>query len=192
MQMPIQPTVRGDQGAPRSRNTDLPVDRPSEASPKPEPASPPSSGGVLRPSSLRRYWENALEQACQGKTPFIVALADLDRFKGINDGWGHQVGDAFLQNLTRIWRAKLQEGEILARLGGDEFACLFCRSLRRLQLLRRKVEQELAAGFPDLPVGVSLGYAQFHPKVPQDSGALTRLADERLYKEKRRRKQRRV
>ena len=138
----------------------------------------------------RRYWENALEQACQGKTSFIVALADIDRFKEINDGWGHQMGDAFLQDLTRIWRSKLQEGEILARLGGDEFACLFCRSPRRLQLLRQEVEQGLAAGFPDLPVGVSLGYAEFQPRHPATPKDLTAAADRRLYQEKRQRKKR--
>lgn len=138
----------------------------------------------------RRYWENALEQACQGKTSFIVALADIDRFKEINDGWGHQMGDAFLQDLTRIWRSKLREGEILARLGGDEFACLFCRSPRRLQLLRQEVEEELAAGFMDLPVGVSLGYAEFQPRHPATPRDLTAAADRRLYQEKRQRKQR--
>lgn len=132
----------------------------------------------------RRYWENALEQACQGKNPFIVAMADIDRFKEINDGWGHLMGDAFLRDLTRIWRSKLQEGEILARLGGDEFACLFCRSPRRLKLLRQEVEQELAAIFPDLPVGVSLGYAEFQPQHPATPQDLTAEADRRLYQEK--------
>ncbi len=138
----------------------------------------------------RRYWEKALEQACQGKTSFIVGLADIDRFKEINDGWGHLTGDAFLRELTRIWRSQLQEGEILARLGGDEFACLFQRSPRRLQLLRREVEQKLAASFPDLPVGVSLGYAEFQPRHPATPEDLTAAADRRLYQEKRQRKQR--
>ncbi|MCX5892998.1 MAG: diguanylate cyclase [Deltaproteobacteria bacterium] len=145
---------------------------------------------VLTGAYNRRYWENALEQACQGKTRFIVAMADIDRFKEINDGWGHQMGDAFLQDLTRIWRIKLQEEEILARLGGDEFACLFCRSLHRLKRLRQEVEQELAATFPDLPVGVSLGYAEFQPRQPSTPQDLTAAADRRLYREKRQRKKR--
>lgn len=138
----------------------------------------------------RRYWGNALGQACRGQTPFLVAMADIDRFKEINDGWGHQMGDAFLQDLTRIWRNKLQEGEILARLGGDEFACLFCRSPHRLKLLRQEVEQELAASYPDLPVGVSLGYDEFQPQNPATPEALTAVADRRLYREKRQRKKR--
>ena len=107
-----------------------------------------------------------------GQTPFILALADIDRFKEINDGWGHQMGDAFLQEMVRSWTAKLQEGEILARLGGDEFACLFCRSLRRLKLLRQEVEQDLAAAFAELPVGLSLGYARFQPRASGHSRRL--------------------
>ncbi|MCL4502708.1 MAG: diguanylate cyclase [Deltaproteobacteria bacterium] len=136
----------------------------------------------------RRYWENVLDQACRGKTRFTVAMADIDLFKEINDGWGHLTGDAFLRDLTRIWCTKLQEGEILARLGGDEFACLFCRSMRRLKLLRQEVEQELAVIFPDLPVGVSLGYAEFHPRQPATPQDLTAEADDRLYRDKRQRK----
>ena len=138
----------------------------------------------------RRYWENALGQACQGKTSFIVGMADIDRFKEINDGWGHLTGDAFLRELTQIWRSQLREGEILARLGGDEFACLFCRSPRRLQLLRQEVEQKLAASFPDLPVGVSLGYAEFQPRHQATPKDLIATADRRLYQEKRQRKKR--
>lgn len=137
----------------------------------------------------RWYWENAITQACRGGTPFIVALADVDRFKEINDGWGHQVGDAFLRELVRHWTGKLEKGEILARLGGDEFACLFCRPLGRLKTLHQEVERELAADFKDLPVGLSLGYAQFQPRRPLSPEALMAQADSRLYREKHRRRQ---
>ncbi len=138
----------------------------------------------------RRYWQNALAHGCRGQTAFILVLADIDRFKEVNDGWGHQVGDAFLQELARIWGGKLRQGEILARLGGDEFACLFRRSVPRLKLLRQEVERELAAVFPGLPVGVSLGYARFDPEREADPESLMGQADRRLYREKRRRKQR--
>ena len=136
----------------------------------------------------RRYWENALMQACQGESPFLLALADIDRFKEINDGWGHQVGDAFLRDLTRIWSGKLQDSEIFARLGGDEFGCLFHRSPNRLKVLRLEVEKTLTAIFPDLPVGLSLGYVQFQPTRPMDCSTLMGRADSLLYREKRRRK----
>ncbi|MCK9377308.1 MAG: diguanylate cyclase [Syntrophobacterales bacterium] len=136
----------------------------------------------------RRYWDNILRQAAQGATPFLVAIVDVDGFKGINDRWGHQLGDDFLIELGRIWSENLEEGEVLARLGGDEFVCLFHRPLTRLNLLRQHVEQELSAAFPELPVGLSLGYASFHPRRPATAVTLLSQADRRLYQEKSRRR----
>jgi diguanylate cyclase (GGDEF)-like protein len=132
----------------------------------------------------RRYWDAALEQACRGDTSFLVAIIDVDQFKEINDREGHQVGDAFLIELGRAWSARLQEGEILARLGGDEFACLFYRSRSHLILLCRQVERRLMAVFPNLPVGLSLGYARFHPRRPTSAATLMAQADRRLYQNK--------
>ena len=136
----------------------------------------------------RRYWDGVLRRACQGTTPFLVAIADVDGFKAINDHWGHQLGDIFLIQLARIWSAKIQEGEVLARLGGDEFVCLLHSPLPRLHLLRHQVEQELAAAFPELPVGLSLGYARFHPQKPASAADLLTQADRRLYRDKNRRR----
>lgn len=132
----------------------------------------------------RRYWDIALEEACRSGTPFLVVMADVDRFKEINDRWGHLVGDAFLQELARAWKAQLQEPEILARHGGDEFACLYYRSLASLMKLRQRVEKSLAAVFPELPVGLSLGCARFQPDSPLAPAALMAQADRGLYQEK--------
>jgi diguanylate cyclase (GGDEF)-like protein len=136
----------------------------------------------------RRYWDGILRRACQGTTPFLVAITDVDGFKEINDHWGHQLGDNFLIKLAQIWSEKMQEGEVLARLGGDEFVCLLHSPLLRLHLLRRQVEQELTAAFPELPVGLSLGYAHFHPQRPASADDLLTQADRRLYLDKNRRR----
>jgi diguanylate cyclase (GGDEF)-like protein len=135
----------------------------------------------------RRHWDHALESACRAGRPFLVVLADVDRFKEINDRWGHPAGDAFLQELARDWSQLLQTPEILARYGGDEFACLFYRSQDSLQVLRRQVEASLAQAFPGLPVGLSLGYALFHPRRPLTTKDLMAQADRVLYQDKKRR-----
>ena len=136
----------------------------------------------------RRYWENALVQACRGQTPFTLGLADIDRFKEINDGWGHQVGDAFLRETVRSWNAKLKQGEILARLGGDEFACLFRRRCPASSFCVKRWNWIWPPPLPDLPVGLSLGYALFQPRRPATPPLLMARADGRLYREKRQRK----
>jgi diguanylate cyclase (GGDEF)-like protein len=136
----------------------------------------------------RRYWDAFLDQACHGPAPFLVAIADVDGFKSINDHWGHQTGDAYLIELTRAWLTYLQGSEILARLGGDEFAYLCYRPLSILRLIRRQVEQHLAAAFPEIPGGLSLGYAHFHPRSPAAAATLLAQADRRLYHNKQRRR----
>jgi diguanylate cyclase (GGDEF)-like protein len=137
----------------------------------------------------RRQWNVFLEEACRGEKAFWVAVADVDWFKNINDRWGHQTGDDFLIELARVWSRQLQEGEILARLGGDEFGCLFYRSRPRLILLCQQVEQGLAAAFPKIPVGLSLGYAHFQPRRAASAATLLAQADRRLYQNKQRRRQ---
>jgi diguanylate cyclase (GGDEF)-like protein len=134
----------------------------------------------------RRYWDAFLDQACQGPIPFLVAVADVDGFKSINDHWGHQTGDAYLIELTRSWLTYLHGSEILARLGGDEFGYLCYRPLSILRLIRRQVEQHLAAAFPEIPGGLSLGYAHFHPRSPATAATLLAQADRRLYRNKQR------
>lgn len=131
----------------------------------------------------RRHWDFTLEEACRSGTPFLVAMVDVDRFKEVNDQWGHRVGDALLQELARTWSALLQEPELLARHGGDEFVCLYYRSLSSLLALRQRVEQTLAAVFP-FPAGLSLGYAHFQPNRPLTPAALMTQADQTLYEEK--------
>ncbi len=138
----------------------------------------------------RRYWENALAEACRGGAPFWVAVLDVDRFKEINDRWGHQAGDAVLRELVSIFSRQLHPGEILARLGGDEFAGLLFRTLPTLRRLRQEAEQDLAALFPEARVGLSLGYARFDPRRPAAPNVLMARADQRLYGDKHRRRTR--
>ena len=60
----------------------------------------------------------------RGDRPFALHLIDLDGFKNINDGLGHQVGDQFLIEVAGRLSSLLRETDTIARLGGDEFAML--------------------------------------------------------------------
>ncbi len=76
----------------------------------------------------RRYFEESLarefETAAKHAWPLSVVFVDLDKFKQVNDGFGHQAGDAILQTVAALLRDTLRDSDIVARYGGDEFVLL--------------------------------------------------------------------
>ena len=75
----------------------------------------------------RTLFREALAQACSQTGAFALLCLDLDGFKGVNDTYGHSIGDALLAAVAGRLQASLRQGDIVARLGGDEFAILkFC------------------------------------------------------------------
>lgn len=70
----------------------------------------------------RRF--GAIDPQTQMPQPFALMIVDLDGFKEVNDGLGHQVGDSLLQAVATSMQAAVEPGEFIARLGGDEFAVL--------------------------------------------------------------------
>ncbi|MBN8281357.1 MAG: GGDEF domain-containing protein [Gammaproteobacteria bacterium] len=76
----------------------------------------------------RRYFEESLarefDAATKNSWPLSVVFVDLDKFKQINDGHGHQAGDAVLQTVAQLLRDSLRDTDVVARYGGDEFVLL--------------------------------------------------------------------
>jgi diguanylate cyclase (GGDEF)-like protein len=118
---------------------------------------------------------------------FSVLMADLDRFKQINDTYGHPAGDEVLKEIACRFRASLGHNDFVARLGGDEFVFL-CRgdenSTRALaSRLAAAGQQPIRYDNTWLSVGVSVGYAIF-PAHGCDQESLLRAADHALYQAK--------
>jgi diguanylate cyclase (GGDEF)-like protein len=122
--------------------------------------------------------------------PFAVVMIDLDRFKSVNDRFGHGAGDAVLATTAGRLRGCLREVDTVARLGGDEFVLLLhnVRSEREALIVARKVihqiEQPVAYGDSALLVGASLGIA-LCPELGLSADGLLRAADEAMYLAKR-------
>lgn len=73
----------------------------------------------------RRAFYESLEKCCQSKErPFVVALVDIDRFKEVNDSYGHETGDRLIEAVSTRLRDEIGECGLVARLGGDEFAIM--------------------------------------------------------------------
>ena len=125
----------------------------------------------------------------RGDRPFALHLVDLDAFKDINDGLGHQVGDQFLVEVAGRLRSLVRETDTIARLGGDEFAILQTHVTRNedaADLASRIIE---AISAPWLHAGervtsnASVGIA-IHPADGADVEELLRNSDLAMYRAK--------
>ncbi len=121
--------------------------------------------------------------------PLAVLLIDLDRFKEINDTFGHPFGDLVLQRLNPRLRAGLRSGDLVARLGGDEFAVLLADAdrsvaLRVAQRIQGEMNQMIEIDGHRIDIGASIGIALF-PEHGPDAHTLLQRADVAMYAAKR-------
>jgi diguanylate cyclase (GGDEF)-like protein len=119
--------------------------------------------------------------------PFVLLMIDLDRFKAINDDYGHAAGDACLRLFACTVQGRLRTGDLLARLGGDEFcAVLPSTTLREGEIVARHLIEAARAssmywnGKP-LSTSASIGVAQWRPEMGSVSERLVVAADQALY-----------
>ncbi|MBP1850192.1 putative bifunctional diguanylate cyclase/phosphodiesterase [Rhizobium halophytocola] len=140
-------------------------------------------------ASLNAMLDNRIEnaRACHAKLGLL--LVDVDRFKDINDVFGHAAGDAVLSEISRRFLACRGEDDIAARLGGDEFCFLSpsdnqpeAAEMLAHRLLEAAREPVLFEG-RQLKVGLSIGISIF-PQNGMDRGALLAAADAALYRAK--------
>jgi diguanylate cyclase (GGDEF)-like protein len=87
--------------------------------------------GVANRRHFLALASDELKRSVRLKRPLTLALIDIDRFKRINDTYGHGAGDQALLALTRICQNNLREIDIFARLGGDEFVLLMPEATHR-------------------------------------------------------------
>src|SRR4051794_18665794 len=128
--------------------------------------------------------ETELRRAAREYYPVALVVLDLDRFKQINDTWGHPVGDEALVRLAQHVEAELRAGDICARVGGDEFVIALVRAdahsaERVLGRLRRALEG-LTVGPADERIHFCAGIAEF-PRHATVRDQLMLSADTALY-----------
>lgn len=105
--------------------------------------------------------------------PLVVAFADVDELKTVNDRDGHAAGDRVLRSVVRAMRARLRSFDLIIRYGGDEFVCALggtglAEAKRRFDLIGVAIEA-------DAGVGISVGFAELEPGDTADG--LTARAD---------------
>lgn len=150
----------------------------------------PLSGCLNR----RAFYESAevvLAKARDERLELCALMCDIDKFKSINDTYGHAVGDLVIQQVAKLLKAALRTQDLLCRYGGEEFCVLLpgaslAQALVIAERIRFKVEAQAGPGVRDVPglrVTASFGISSVHLGCADLKG-LVEQADEALYASK--------
>jgi diguanylate cyclase (GGDEF)-like protein len=143
--------------------------------------------GTLR--LLRDRLANELARSKRSGEPFAVLFMDVDNFKRVNDGFGHEAGNLVLKGTASELLEVVRSTDFAARYGGDEFVVLLVRTGRDgARLVAEKVRSRVeelgkSLGLPPKLVTVSIGVATFAPEAEHHEDVLV-AADRALYRAK--------
>jgi len=124
--------------------------------------------------------------AARNGAALAVVFVDLDNFKEINDGFGHNAGDRALKTAASAMRANLRGGDILLRWGGEEFIIVLPNTdcVTAAGIVRRLREEGLKTGPGGRPLTASFGIAERLTDGAENWNDLVKMADQRMYQAK--------
>ncbi len=141
----------------------------------------------------RAFFRDRLNHALLGARrrheQLVVLVLDLDRFKEINDIYGHLAGDVVLREVAQRLAGSTRDGDSVSRLGGDEFSILLAKAseddaMRVAARASECLKEPVVIGTSEINVQISTGYAVF-PRDGTDAESLFRRADAAMYIAKR-------
>jgi diguanylate cyclase (GGDEF)-like protein/PAS domain S-box-containing protein len=135
--------------------------------------------------------QRQLKLSKRDKSPLLLAYSDLDNLKDINDEFGHDEGDKAMVQVAKLFKSILREVDIITRMGGDEFLLIFLdSSLNEIPIIRKRLGKELVRlnqiSKKPYEIDFSTGFSNYDPDNPQLMDELIRIADQNMYKEKKR------
>lgn len=142
--------------------------------------------GLGNRAKLYQEIEFLIHKSLRVSAPFAVLYGDLDHFKQINDGLGHEAGDLLLRTVGRRLSKSLRRGDSVARLGGDEFVVLlqdvnkFEAVITVAEKLIQRVKKPIRLGNQIVHISISFGIA-LYPTDGDNAQTLLRNADSALY-----------
>jgi len=145
----------------------------------------------------RRYGLELLDRqmklSLRSKSPLLLAFLDIDKFKPINDTFGHDEGDTILKEVAGLFKSTLREIDIICRMGGDEFLLVFPdNSLKDASQIKKRLDQNLTQLNHTLKkpyqIEFSIGLSEYIPDNPLSMDELIRIADKEMYEDKKKKK----
>jgi len=138
--------------------------------------------GVANRRRLMEKLAEEQERSARTRRPFALLMVDLDRFKKVNDSYGHQMGDRVLRECASVLACNVRAPDLVARYGGEEFCVVMPETAVQgariaAERLRKAIEE-----LPDPIPTVSIGVAVWRPGLNVD--AILSRSDKALYKAK--------
>ena len=142
--------------------------------------------GLFNRTAISEIIKAELERSRRYRQPLAVVMVDIDRFKRVNDGYGHDAGDKVLAKIASILMYNLRQPDVVGRWGGEEFLVIapgsdHIAAAQLAERLRRFIEEVPGGDFPE-PITASFGVAQLQDNQGHDQ--LLFAADMALYEAK--------
>jgi diguanylate cyclase (GGDEF)-like protein len=153
-----------------------------------------SKTGLLNAATWERESTAEVARAVRTRTPLAIALLDIDKFKGINDTYGHMVGDQVIKEIAHSLNSLLRDYDLAGRFGGEEFSLLLpqTRAVDAFRIAERvrasiaglRIIAPGASGGERVHVTVSIGVAALDSGSRREFADLMAAADAALYRAK--------
>ncbi|MFZ4736321.1 MAG: GGDEF domain-containing protein [Bradymonadia bacterium] len=143
--------------------------------------------GLCNQGEFKRRMALELRRVSRFSLPVAVIFFDCDRFKLVNDTFGHAVGSHVLKEIARILVANLRDTDVLCRYGGDEFViglpgCDLARGIETAERLRNLVKMStFRLGAAEVRCTLSMGVEASTPETPWDLDTILKRSDKALY-----------
>ena len=153
-------------------------------------AATDSLTGVFNRRGFEMLAEKAVLNARRYGWDCCLMYIDINRFKSINDTYGHTLGDRALKSICKIISFEIRESDILGRLGGDEFAvmminCTEPKAQHKAAILIEAVDEFNSRSHLPFDLSISYGIVQTNPHLHQCLGDVMHQADMMMYQYKR-------
>ena len=145
--------------------------------------------GLVNRSLFRDRLVQAMARSKRLQQPIGLMLLDLDRFKAVNDTFGHDMGDELLKTVSERLKACVREVDTVARMGGDEFTIILegVTSEENILMVAKRITESIATPFElkgqKISIGVSIGIT-IYPQDDHPVDELLKHADTAMYRAK--------